>query len=331
MDERTRQLVGALALAASFAAQAQSGADLSPMPEASATECLTLVPSAPRSPAYPESELTLKEEALVRVRLVFDRSDAEPTAAVFYNKASPLFSDAVLAHVRNYRLPCMSAGATPVVATQEFRFTLDGRKVFYGGLRDTPAANRSASCLVGDDAQPEYPRNLRGERPQGNVIVALSFFDPSEAPKVEVLTDAGSAVLRRAVLAAVERYRLPCLPASARPYKAMRTFTFRLEGARQYTLKDLTLQQFVDGMDKLEQQRVRFDFSTMNCPFEVRLRLYQPFAKNSVGEVERSDPNRREFIEWLKGLALKLPDEAARQIVGQSATISVPCGVLDLT
>ncbi len=322
--------MSALALLAGCAAQAQSGASLVALPEASSIECLTLAAGA-RPPAYPESELALKQEAVVRVRLVFAGADAAPKASVFYNLGPESMSNTVLEYVRNYRLPCMASGAEPVVATQEFNFTLEGRKVVHGGLRDELARKNVIACVTGDERRPEYPRDLRGPLPQGNVIVRLKFSNAFDAPTATILTDAGSRVLRRIVLDHVERYRMPCMPASGKPIEAMRTFFFRQEGARQYTLNDLTLQQFVDGLDKLEQQRVRFDFSTMNCPFDVRLNLYQPFARNSVGEIERADPNRREFIEWLRGVALKLPEAAAPQIIGQAMTVSVPCGTLDLT
>lgn len=225
----------------------------------------------------------------------------------------------------------MVAGAAPVIATQEFRFALDGRKVVTGGLRDDLATKQTLTCLSGDQRRPEFPRDLIGRLPQGNVVVKLKFTDPSDAPEVTVITDAGSWVLRRVVLDHVERYRLPCLPAAGKPVEAMQTFSFRVKGERQYTLNDLTLQQLVDMLDKPELQRVRFDFSTMGCPFDVRLSLFQPFTKNAVAEFERSDPNRREFIEWLTGVALKLPDSAALQIIGQKTTVSVPCGLLDLT
>ena len=318
-----------LALLSACAAQAQSGGALVALPDVSPTACVTTITGA-TSPVYPKEQLALKQEAVVRVRLVFSEPGAAPKATVFHNLGPDSFSAAVLEHAASYRLPCMAAGAAPVVATQEFRFTLDERKVFYGELRDEPGRTRVIACVTGDQRRPEYPRDLSGPAPQGNVVVKLRFSSASGEPAATILTDAGSRVLRRVVLDHVRRYRMPCLAESGGPVDAMQTFFFRLEGEQQYTLRDLTLQQLVDGIDKPEQQHVRFDFSTMACPFDVRLGLYQPFAKNVVGEVERSDPNRREFIEWLKGLALKLPDAAARQVIGQSMTVSVPCGKLDL-
>jgi hypothetical protein len=330
MHDRIKRCLSALALMACCAAQAQRGASLVALPEASSTECLALV-AGTQPLAYPEGELALKREAVVRVRLVFSAADVAPKADVFYNLGPEAMSNAVLDYVRNYRLPCMAAGAEPLVATQEFHFTLEGRKIVYGGLRDEPSRKSVIACVTGGERRPEYPRDLKGPLPQGNVIAKLKFSNASDPPTVTILTDAGSRVLRRVVLDHVERYRMPCLPASGKPIEAMQTFFFRQEGARQYTLNDLTLQQLVDGLDKLDQQRVRFDFSGMNCPFEVRVNLYQPYAKNSVGEIDRADPNRREFVEWLRGVALKLPEAAAPQLIGQSMTVSVPCGMLDLT
>ena len=58
--------------------------------------------------------------------------------------------------------------------------------------------------------------------------------------------------------------------------------------------------------------------------------LLQPYAPNMVGEVGRSDPNRTEFIEWLKTLALDLPTRMRKHVIGDTITISVPCGLIDL-
>lgn len=331
MGARIAGIVAALVLLLPISSRGAVDGGLVALPGAALTDCVALIPGAAPAPIYPPEAESLKRGGLVRVRLTFEGPASEPKATVFYNQSFESFSNAVLSHVRNYRLPCMAAGAEPVLATQEFRFTLDERKVFFGGVRDQTETRPIQLCLMGDRRPIEYPRNLQGKRPQGNVVAILTFFDPSEPPKVEIVTDAGSSALRRAVLESVEHYRMPCVAASGKPIKARRVFSFAMEGAKQYTLKDLNLQQFVDGIDKLDQQRVRFDLSSMKCPFEVRLTLLQPFAKNQVGEIEQSDPNRRELIEWLKDVALKLPSDAAPQLIGQSMIIAVPCGVLDLT
>ena len=93
----------------------------------------------------------------------------------------------------------------------------------------------------------------------------------------------------------------------------------------------MLLATFVRALDKLEAEHVKFDFANTACPFDVRFVLRQPVLSNEVGEIERSDPNRREFIEWLKTVSLKIPERDRAQVLGDSMTLSVPCGVLDLS
>ena len=325
-------LLPLLLLLALGRAHADDGGGLIALPKPSQIDCMTPTTAGDKLPVYPERELTLKQGAVVRVRLTFVRPDAAPTADVFFNSGTDAFSDLVAGYVKSYRLPCMAASAAPLIATQEFEFVPgDGRKVIFGGLQGESRVNHVVECLIGNEGRPKYPQPFGRSMPQGSVIVSLNFTDASQPPQAKILFDGGSTLLARAVLDYVERYRLPCLGTSDAPLKTLQTFAFRLGDSTQYMLNDLSLKQFVGAIDKLEQQHVRFDFSTMSCPFDVRLRLLQPYAGNLVGEVERADPNRRGFVEWLKGVALRLPSGMARQVIGQALTISVPCGVLDLS
>ena len=319
----------ALAWAASGIGAAQAGDGLTWVPGESQLACLSRTDDSKR-PAYPEREQQLKDVGTVRVSLSFVRPDAPPKIETTYSAGGSAFVDAVTAYVKAYRLPCLAPGAAPVIATQEFRFRPeDDRKVVFAGLRDHAKAPEALRCVTGLDKRPEYPVSTLGETPQGTVLVALKFVDATSPPEPKVLYDGGSPRLASAVLATVGRYRMPCLTASDGPLTAMQTFAFVMEDSKRYALKDVGLQQFLAAVDGLEAARIRFDFATMGCPFELRIGLYQPHAANVVGELEQADPNRREFIEWLRGVSLKLPRDAARQVVGQSITVAVPCGVLE--
>ena len=320
-----------LAVLAAGAAQAQSGGGLILLPGDSQLSCLNRTDDSKR-PTYPEREAQLKEGGTVRVSLTFTRADAPPTVETTFSEGGETFINAVMAFAKGYRLPCVAPGAPPVAATQEFQFVPDdGRKVIFSGLRDHPKATQAINCVTGTQRKPDYPKSVSEQPLEGTVLVAMKFVDGTTPPQTKVFYDGGSSRLATAVLAAVEQYRMPCLAVGDVPLTAMQAFAFVMDGSKRYTLKDVQLKQFLAAVDGLDKTPVRFDFATMSCPFDVQVRLFQPHAANEVGEVERADPNRREFIEWLRGVSLKLPPEAARRVIGQTIRVSVPCGVVDLS
>ncbi len=283
---------------------------------------------------YPPGMIDRKLGGIVRVRLTFFAADKPPRTEVFYDTVGNAFRDAVLDHVASYRLPCLRHDDPPAVMTQEFVFSpLESAKVFWYPLRNEPDAARRnlASCLTGADNVPAYPYSRVDAVENGSVLARFTFIKPDQPPTVEILFDGGSPRFARYVDAYATRLRLPCLPETDSPLKVIQHFSFVMEGTRRSTLRNATLAAFVPAIDKIENERVRFDFRTMGCPFDVRFQLRQPVLPNAVGEVERSDPNRREFLEWLRGVKLKLSAEQRRNVIGDSMTISVPCGELDLS
>lgn len=83
-------------------------------------------------------------------------------------------------------------------------------------------------------------------------------------------------------------------------------------------------------MERIDEQRVRFDFDAMACPFKLRFEPRMPYAKNDVASIGAANEDRREFIEWLKGLTLKIPAHKRPYIIGETFSVAVPCGELDL-
>ncbi len=321
----------------SFRSEAQEpralGEGITIEPKASAVACLQLS-TGDRAPlAYPSDVPDRKESAVVRVKLTFKSADAGPAVDVLYNSGRPGFEAVVRDHVKAYRLPCLTAQSAPVSAMQEFQFVPgdNSRKVIWNEPRPDadPDDEMIAACLT-TKGHPAYPRRALQDGLQGTVVVRMTFKEPDAAPLTEIVFDGGSAVLANAVKANVRDYRLPCLLPSRVPVTGFQQFAFRLSNDENFVLKDVTLKQFLGGVDGLEKQRIRFDLNTMACPFDVRFKLYQPYMPNAVGEFGTSDPNRREFLEWLKTVSLKLPSDAKRQVIGDSMTIAVPCGILDL-
>lgn len=283
---------------------------------------------------YPEGLAEQRVGATLRVRLTFKSSDSAPDAEFFFDSAGDPFRAVVLKHVNGYRLPCLRSGAPPVAAIQEFAFLPgDGRKVIWHPLRDEQSTGDEVAitCLTGGSRLPEYPRaGLFDKATKGNVIVRLVFNSAEEPPQVDIVFDGGSKRFAEAIRQYVSGYRLPCLTADKAPLKAQQLFRFAVDGDRPTLFKDSSLAAFVRAIDKPEAQHVRFDFTTMECPFEVRFQFRRPYLPNAVGEVEKSSPNRREFLEWLQGVDLAAPERIRREIIGESMTIVVPCMILDL-
>lgn len=329
MSRWRNALVVAAGFLAAGGATAQ-GLEVEPSPRGAA--CVR-VSSAPLT--YPRGMAALKRGGIVRVRLTFTSADAAPKAEVFFDTVGGECRAATLEHGDGYRLPCMKQGDAPVVVTQEFEFAPgDGRKVIWAPLRGERqrAVVRALACMTGTSKPPDYPPHSRTDGPlNGTVIARYTFTGPNEPPAVEVLFDGGSPRFAAVVRAYAGALRLPCLEAVDAPFEAVQSFSFVMEGSRRSALRDATLTAFLGSVDQLEKEHVRFDFGTMACPFEVRFELRQPVLPNSVGEVQRSDPNRREFLEWLRRLDLQIPARVRPQVIGDSMTIAVPCGVLDLS
>lgn len=278
---------------------------------------------------YPRGMAELKQGGIVRIRMTFVARDTAPRTEVFYDSVGDPFRAAALDHAEGYRLPCLKDDEAPFVATQEFQFLPgDGRKVVWNAVRDDrPARKTDWACLTGAERTPDYPM---AENEQGSVFASLRFDDPTSPPKVDIIYDGGSPRFEQTVREYLAGYRLPCMAVGGPPIHAFVPFRFAIEGKRRTLLKDATLSTFVRAIENLESQRVRFDFTTMSCPFEVRFVLRQPYVPNLIGEVESRDPNRRDFIEWLKSVHLSFPAKDLKKVLGDEMTVRVPCVVLDL-
>ena len=308
-------------------AAAQSTGDLVVDGQEAPLRCL-VVPS--RAIEYPPEMITLKQGGVVRVRLTFTGGEERPRAETFFASSERL-RELVLDYVGGYRMPCLEHGEARA-ATQEFQFVPgDGRRVVSGEPRTVADSRKTVNCIRVPDRLPSYPRSaLNSDARNRRVLAQLEFTTSAGPPEVEILFDGGKRAFGDVVRAFMAEYRAPCLGAEDLPLVMRQKFEFHVEGERAHLLKDSTLQTFVGSLTDESRRLVRFDFTTMGCPFEVRFVLWRPHATNVVGELERADPNRREFIEWLRTVDLDAPKTLHDELVGDSMTISVPCGVLDL-
>jgi hypothetical protein len=106
-------------------------------------------------------------------------------------------------------------------------------------------------------------------------------------------------------------------------------YHFRTSEGVQTLLRDLQLQTLIQGL-KSPLPPAYFDFTTMGCPFDLRLSYYRPHRRNVVGELENTNPARAAFMDWLSMVTLSLDSANNTAILGDQITVSVPCGKLDL-
>jgi hypothetical protein len=318
--------LGALSVGA-VCAQATGGITL--VETSSVVTCLDTKLNDGKPLLYPPELVQSKQGALVRARMTFASGDEAPSIDIFYNTGDDQFAEIVRRHLRGYRLPCLDKQSAPVVMTQEFDFFPgDLRKVQYGNVWEEAHVRSVRLCVETGSGKPAIVDAA------GTVIIEMTFSDPTKSPTTRVVYQGGEKRLGLAVqsvLDFVASYRMPCLTSSSRPLTTSQQFTFRDSSAPSYVLKDMTLWQLLGFTENLTQHKVRFDFNTMNCPFDVRLSPYQPHASNGVAQIERYDANRREFIEWMRKLVLKIPRHLMPHVIGRPIVVSVPCLVLDLS
>jgi hypothetical protein len=324
-----------LGLSASWAAQATPGLPEGVMllpTEPAEFACLTPAATDRKPIEYPEGPRRAGMAGLVQVRLVFQHPQKPPRISFLARADVREFNKLVEDYVSAYRLPCLREDADPVTATQEFEFKPgDGQPVVWRDLRSEGLDVESPACRPRLPAKPpDFPRAAldRGTR-FAALLVKMTFRGPTEPPQVTMLHQDASHHFVTVVSRWASEVRLPCLKED-QVASAVQKFTFSLDGEPDLFLNDRSLQQLVPAIDKLDEQRVHFDFNAMGCPFDIRLRLYEPIMRNAVGEVGSADPRRAAFLDWLSGISFKLPSKAFSQIVGSSMTVSVPCTQLDL-
>lgn len=321
-------LLAAAAVAVNGAAMAQ------PMLASSdAVACLTLVAGAPAL-VYPEEMLRRKDGGTVRVALRFEAADQPPRVTVLDEDWQNLdgLEDSVRAHVRHLRVPCMPAGSPAVVLRRDYVFVPnDGRKVVASRARDAADQVRrdQLTCIAHLTGlkSPDYPAKARREELQGNVYVRLRFEASDQPPRFELLAAPRQSVFERAVRDYVEQLRMPCLTST--PVEVTQLYTFKFAEGPRVLLKDLNLKQLV-GLARDPPSGVYFDLNQMQCPFSLRLRYFRPQGPNQVNELDTTHPARQPFMDWLSQITLNFPPERNTELLGQSITVEVPCGTVDL-
>lgn len=315
------------------AATAQAMTLLPETVDASRFDCLTRVEGAPSTIEYPERERFEGTGGTVRVRMEFLDQRKGPLVEVLASPNDAL-SWAVRRFVDDYRLPCFKKSEQRAFAIQEFAFhPRDARPVTWA--HPVVVGQVMDDCkLVGFEKarSTRYPSKAMREGKEGRILGLVTFDGPGVPAKVTILHGGGHRALDEAMVAAMEQVSLECASSGGQwPRRAMQLFVFQIAGEARTRFKDQDLKTFVTWIDQLDSHKVRFDFDSMSCPFEVEFHLYQPYGANAVGEVGKTDPNRQALLTWLRSVALRLPPKLMDEVLGRSLRIAVPCGLLDLT
>ncbi len=294
--------------------------------------CLT-PPTAQRGlPEYPDRERKMDIGGSVQVELTFSGPDRRPDVKVLRQEGSDAFVDAVSAHVRQLRAPCVRPDMPPARVTFDFVFKPDEKRVATAGPVDPDHAEnqRLLQCLkhTSGSLQAPYPEAAWRREIQGRVFARLRFDAADQPPASEVYSARNKGPLHDAVESWVQGLRLPCY--SGRPVHAGFTYVFLIDGTPQYGFKDLTLGQFLGAVRDIRQQRLDFDFTAMGCPFEVRLTYLQPRRANVVHQLDTYDAARKPFLDWLETVELNVPARSLDAIYADTLTLPIPCARLDL-
>ena len=267
----------------------------------------------------------------MKVELTFTAPDEAPTVDVLEKEGGAEFVESVQKHVRTFRAPCLALADTPAALTIEFVFKPDARRAFWTEPVDSRAGKREAmlKCISHEskDKRPDYPISLADDGIQGSVLAQMRFVAPDSPPEVRVYSRPSARRLKNHVESWARGYRMPCHEGA--PVETTWTFRFRFEGDHQ-GFKPLTLRQLLGNVPGIGKQRLFFDFNTMACPFDVRLRYWQSQLPNLVAEMGDRQPSRRPFLNWLSGIELDLPSAALDAVFGDDVTITIPCTKIDL-
>lgn len=319
-------LSAVLALLAGLPAWAQQ---VSELPSAT-TRCLVVEAGAPETPDYPFEAFKSSRRGGTTVRLEFSAPDKPPRVTVL-ERTEEVFAEAVRAHARYLRVPCLKPNEGPVFLERDYVFRPDDQQVLWFSARDSTAAedSRLMKCRVHLKSQsiPEYPSWLRREGLQGRVIASIRFDAPDLPPTTAVYSRPAAQYLAEEIEQWAKGLRLPCHP--GRPVQSVMVFHYILDDSG-YGFKNVPFRNLLGSTAGIEQQRLDFDTTTMGCPFDVEFWYRRPHLPNRVGEIGERNAARRPLLEWMETIELKLSRVALDSVYGDNTRITIPCTRIDL-
>ena len=298
-----------------------------------ALSCLAPAKEQRGVPEYPFDAWKRGEAGRVQVELAFGGPDSKPEVKVLSHEGDDSFVEAVKAHVRQLRVPCLDERSDHARLVFDFVFKPDERKPVAADPTDPDreASSKKAACIRHVDGKeaPVYPTAAKSEDIQGRVFLEMRFTGPDTPPEATVYSATGRGPLHRAVANWADGARMPCFDGPA-PVTVSVIYVYVFSGAGAYGFKPLALPKFLGAVRDIRRQRLEFDFTRMGCPFDVRLTYLQPWRKNAVAQLVNNNPARHPFIEWLKGVQLDLPAPSLEAVYADSLTLTIPCTKLNL-
>lgn len=316
-------LVLAVSMGAGFA-QTTEGPEFEAAP--ANMDCLLPVAAERGVPVYPGDEWANQRSAKVAVKLTFHSATLPPKAEFVFEKDQFAFEKSIAEYVSRYRLPCFVDGQAPIVMDQVFEFSHNNERSVVYGKFDPKARRAHLACFYMHP--PKYPDR---EMAEGTVILRITFKNKDDEPEVGVVYGGRNRALQAAAARAAKRYRYTCDIPAGEPVTALQRFHFQWLGEKVFGLRDLDLLTFLGSVEREGLGKVRFDFNEMGCPFDLKVGLYRPYARNTLGEFNQSNPKRKPFMDWLAQLTMRFSAESEPYLIGQSIKVSVPCTILDLT
>lgn len=320
-----QMLAAALAVAGVAAASAQTLAALPDADEVAALNCLTT-----SGPALRWDAATAGRQGLIRVAMRFTQPDTAPAVAMVSNTLGTAAEALVQARVAGYRMPCLSAalGAQGVELVQEFRSGSVFAEV-ERPVRLVQGALPASACLLQPPAT-EVLQRLNRLPPDflARVMIQSRFVGgPDDPPQNTLLFSNAPVRLSDALMKRAEAIRMVCRKVGDRAQTLRQSFVFEVGAARRKpTPSGLTLEGWMQLMDRQSAGAGDFDFDGMRCPFEIEWRSLQPSAANEARAAGRPGLDRAEFLAWAGGLRLAGGDTQEREWFGERLRIQVPCG-----
>ena len=138
-----------------------------------ALRCLTPAADVRGTPTYPPDAWKRGDAGVVEVELIFTVPEGRPEVKVLKSVGGDDFVDAVKAHVRDFRVPCLQLAEVPVRLRQAYDFVPDRRSVHWAHPVDLsePDRRKLLGCVKHESGErgPDFPEGARRAGVQGRV------------------------------------------------------------------------------------------------------------------------------------------------------------------
>lgn len=308
-----------------------AGAQTAELLPAPTQACLQHVDGVNQAPDYPAAAYNAARPGRVQVNLTFTAPNRAPEPSFMLQEGGEAFVEAVRAHAKGLRVPCMAVGAEPVQLRKDFVFSPGTERASSLEAEDPRAQARKAMlrCVVHAQGwtRPGYPHSARIRGLQGRVLVRATYANATDPPQVEVFSRPYAERLADEIRDWTRETRLPCH--TGEPLTMDVTYTYVFEGD-QYGFKTLDFRQFLGNVKGIREQTLKLDTGTMGCPFDVQLAYHQPQLPNKLHVMGERKAQQQPLLAWMAASELSLSRNALDAVWGDTVRITIPCVNIDL-